>query len=306
MPDEHTASLILRKAGAADVALDGPFDFRNGAHLERLAAAVREHGAAAVALLDGRQPLHGIMALVAAAAAWRVDVLVAAAALPVLVRRGRVPTVFVGGMRTVAFPPRNPESGHRTPLPERLFAALLLAMCAPLLALLALVVRLEDGGPAFFVQERFGAGGRPFRMLKLRTMRPAAEAQQRTLQRRIPFGRLFKLDDDPRATRVGRWLRRHGLDELPQLLHVVRGEMRLVGPRPLPAADSRHYGQPWHSGRLGGPPGLTGLWQVSGRNALSFDEMCCLDIWYLCNRSPALDLRILLRTVVTVLRPERS
>jgi len=164
------------------------------------------------------------------------------------------------------------------------------------LALAALIVRLEDGGPVFFVQDRFGRNGRSFRLYKLRTMRPDAQEQQRRLQAGAPAGRPFKLDGDPRTTRSGRWLRRHGLDELPQLLNIVRGEMRLVGPRPLPAYEEGLYHQAWQRARLAGTPGLTGLWQVSGRHAMTFEEMCVLDIWYLRNRGLWLDLRILLRT----------
>ncbi|MEI6211842.1 MAG: sugar transferase [bacterium] len=185
---------------------------------------------------------------------------------------------------------------------ERLLAALLLLLASPLLLLAAMLIRLGDGGPGFFVQERFGRDGRPFRLIKLRTMRREAEAQQTALAARSPAGRSFKLEDDPRATRFGRWLRQHGLDELPQLFNVVRGEMRLVGPRPLPAYEDRHYTQPWQRARLEGLPGLTGLWQVSGRNARTFDEMCQLDIWYLRNRSFMLDLRILARTAAVVWR----
>jgi len=199
----------------------------------------------------------------------------------------------------IAFPAAPPAGGFWF---ERLLAALLLLCVSPVVLLAAVLVRLEDGGPVFFAQVRFGRNGRPFRLVKLRTMHPAAETQRSALAGASPAGRLFKVEADPRATRVGLWLRRRGLDELPQLLNVVRGEMRLVGPRPLPEYEDRHLTQTWHRARLDGQPGLTGLWQVSGRNERTFDEMCQLDLWYLRNRSVGLDLWILWRTLRVVWR----
>ena len=219
-----------------------------------------------------------------------------AAALPVLACRCGAWTLSDGA---VIFPLPVVESRRRAVL-ERLLAAALLAAALPGLLLAGLIIRLEDGGPMLFAQERFGRGGRLFRLYKLRTMRPEAEGLQCGLQTGAAAGRPFKLAVDPRATRIGLWLRRHGLDELPQLLNVIRGEMRLVGPRPLPAYEERLYGESWQRGRLEGTPGLTGLWQVSGRHAMTFAEMCVVDIWYLRHRSPRLDLRILLRTVGVV------
>ncbi len=184
---------------------------------------------------------------------------------------------------------------------ERLCALLILFFAAPLFFALALLVLLSDGSPVFFRQERYGCDGCPFILLKFRTMIRASEILHTELQHGSQRnGRLFKLHSDPRVTRTGRYLRRVFLDELPQLWNVVRGEMRLVGPRPLPYSDQGHYTRPCHALRLRGMPGITGIWQISGRNKLTFDEMCLLDYYYLCNRTWRLDLEICWRTVLEI------
>lgn len=178
--------------------------------------------------------------------------------------------------------------------------ALLLAL-SPVLALLALAVRVTSRGPVIFRQERIGLDGRPFTVLKLRTMRVGAEAEKALLRRRHrAAGPLFKLVDDPRVTRVGRHLRRHSLDELPQLVNVLRGEMSLVGPRPALPEEVAGYADRVRR-RLAVRPGLTGLWQVSGRSDLSWEESVALDLRYVDEASAAMDLRILALTVPAVL-----
>lgn len=186
---------------------------------------------------------------------------------------------------------------------ERCVAAALIVLLSPLLAAVALLIFVFDGAPVIFRQERYGCGGRRFILFKFRTMVRQSERLHARLQRRCgEEGRLFKLESDPRVTRLGGLLRRAFLDELPQLFNVVRGEMRLVGPRPLPESDQGHYARPEHSLRLQGLPGMTGLWQVAGRNARTFDEMCLLDTYYLGNRSVAFDLWITGRTFRAVLK----
>jgi exopolysaccharide biosynthesis polyprenyl glycosylphosphotransferase len=195
-----------------------------------------------------------------------------------------------------------------------LFAAsVLLALSAPVLLVGALAIRIFDGRPILFRQIRIGARGRPFAMLKLRTMRASADdaAHRDYVRRWIRNGAaaseaespLFKLGNDNRITPVGRILRRFSIDELPQLLNVIRGEMSLIGPRPALPYEIELY-QPWHRRRLDAIPGITGLWQVSGRNRLSFDEMVRLDVQYLNNWSLGADLRILMRTLPVLLRGE--
>ena len=179
-------------------------------------------------------------------------------------------------------------------------SALALLVLSPLLLAIAFAVR-TDGGPALFMQERIGLDGRRFRLLKFRSMVPDAEDMLSNL---LAFsdgnGVLFKMHDDPRVTHVGSVLRRFSLDELPQLWNVVRGDMSLVGPRPaLPEEVARYDVDPTR--RLVVKPGLTGLWQVSGRSDLTWAESVRLDVQYVDNWSLRLDLRILVRTVRAVL-----
>ena len=277
--------------------LDGVFNFQRPEALSRVATAIRETGATTLAILPGTRGADAAGVLAVLAARRELAVLAPAAWFPVLTGPGRAPAVVFAGEPMIRFGAAAPAGGGWC---GRLLAAAALLLLAPLLLLAAIMIWLGDRGPVFFLQQRFGRSGRPFRIFKLRTMRPHAELQRGALVAVARSGRPFKVEDDPRATRFGGWLRRHGLDELPQLLNVARGEMRLVGPRPLPEYEDWHYTEPWHPERLDGLPGVTGLWQVSGRNDRTFDEMCILDIWYLRNRSLALDLRILVRTVAVV------
>jgi exopolysaccharide biosynthesis polyprenyl glycosylphosphotransferase len=171
----------------------------------------------------------------------------------------------------------------------------------PLAGFIALAIKCDSPGPAIFRQQRIGKDGRRFTTYKFRTMVPDAEARKAELaQLNEADGPIFKIRNDPRQTRIGRFLRRSSLDELPQLWNVLRGEMSLVGPRPqLP--DEVAQSDEWHHRRLEVKPGLTGLWQVLGRSDTSFDEMVRLDIYYAENWSPGMDLRILLETIPAVL-----
>lgn len=186
---------------------------------------------------------------------------------------------------------------------DALIACLILLMIAPLMIALAVSIKLSSPGPVFYRQLRTGYLGRRFLMFKFRTMVVNADdlkaslASQNTHQGDTPD---FKVKDDPRVTPVGKLLRRYSLDELPQLFNVIRGDMRIVGPRPT-SFDIYQYKQP-HLRRLSSPPGLTGLWQVSGRSHLDFDRRCELDEEYLRNQSPLQDLRILLRTPLAILK----
>ena len=191
-------------------------------------------------------------------------------------------------------------------------AAVLFAALAPVLAVLMLLVRATSAGPALFRQQRLGRDQRPFTMLKLRTMHvgrddrihreyvtgllsPGGEAFA------APGRGLYKLDADPRVTRVGGWLRRTSLDELPQLCNVLRGQMSLVGPRPVLPWEAELFGEAYRR-RFAVKPGLTGLWQVSGRSRLSMATALELDVEYVARRSFRLDLVILIRTVPALLR----
>jgi exopolysaccharide biosynthesis polyprenyl glycosylphosphotransferase len=183
-------------------------------------------------------------------------------------------------------------------------SAIGLVLLSPLLALLAAVIALDSKGPVFFTQRRAGIGGRPFRMWKFRTMHGGADGLKEALAHLNHSGdpRLFKILEDPRVTRVGRWLRRWSLDELPQLWNVLKGEMSLVGPRPFFESDLEYY-EIHHFSRLGAKPGITGLWQVSGRSDIvDFEEVVALDTQYVRDWSLLLDLAILFRTMPAVAR----
>ncbi len=179
-----------------------------------------------------------------------------------------------------------------------------LVVFSPVLGLIAALIRLDSPGPVVFTQRRVGEGGRLFDILKFRSMHQGAEERQAQLQElNQASGPLFKIKSDPRLTRMGRLLRRLSLDELPQFINVLRGEMSIVGPRPGLPSEVAQY-EAWQRQRLEVPPGITGLWQVSGRSDLSFDEMCLLDVYYIENWSLGLDLTIMLRTIPRVLFAE--
>ena len=179
-------------------------------------------------------------------------------------------------------------------------ASLTLIALAPLFAVIAVLVKLSSPGPVLYKSPRVGKGGRHFTFLKFRTMY-VENSREAVAAANEKDGHLFKIQRDPRVTAVGRVLRRYSLDELPQIINVLRGEMSLVGPRPLPAQDldpdgmSRKFAA-WSEQRSRVPPGITGLWQIRGRSALAFEDMIRYDIEYIRNWSLAMDLRILLET----------
>jgi lipopolysaccharide/colanic/teichoic acid biosynthesis glycosyltransferase len=186
-------------------------------------------------------------------------------------------------------------------LAERTLAAVALVVLSPLLIAIAVLIRIDSPGPAIFRQVRAGKHGLSFSMLKFRTMSEDAEALRPELEHlSSPGCLLFKLRDDPRITRVGRVLRRYSLDELPQLVNVLRGQMALVGPRPPLLEEVEQY-EPDVLRRLAVKPGITGLWQVSGRSDLSWEESVRLDLRYVDNWSLGRDAAIVARTFGAVL-----
>ena len=212
----------------------------------------------------------------------------------------------IGGIPVIAL--------HRECLPSAallfkrmwdLLGALLgLMLIAPLMAVLAIMIRLDSPGPVFYAAERTGAKGRPFRCYKFRSMTAGADLLKESLrQHNQREGPIFKVDNDPRITRLGRLLRRYSLDELPQLWNVLRGDMSLVGPRPHPVDEVKHY-ELHHYRRLDMKPGMTGLWQVTARNSPSFDLNLHLDLTYIENWTLRLDMQILLRTVAVLFSPQ--
>jgi exopolysaccharide biosynthesis polyprenyl glycosylphosphotransferase len=191
-------------------------------------------------------------------------------------------------------------------------AALGLVVLSPFLVLIALLIKLNSPGPVFFRQVRMGAHDRTFRIFKFRTMQADADerkAEVAHLNMHAQNGgdpRMFKIPDDPRATRVGRFLRRFSLDELPQLLNVLKGDMTLVGPRPLILDEDDEISTAWARKRLDLKPGVTGLWQVLGRSAIPFEEMVKLDYLYVTTWSLANDLRLMFRTLPALLHGEHG
>ncbi len=184
---------------------------------------------------------------------------------------------------------------------DLVYSAVLLVFAAPVIGLIALLIKLDSPGGAFFVQRRVGLGGREFDMYKFRSMRSGAERElDKVASMNEADGLIFKMRNDPRVTRVGRFLRKWSLDELPQIFNVIKGQMSFVGPRPPLPEEVRNYNS-WHRKRLRVAPGMTGLWQVSGRSDISFDEMVKLDIYYIESWSLWQDIKILLRTVPVVL-----
>jgi exopolysaccharide biosynthesis polyprenyl glycosylphosphotransferase len=182
-------------------------------------------------------------------------------------------------------------------------STLLLITLAPLLIAVVLLIKWDSPGPVFFGQERVGFNKRRFRMLKFRTMVNGSDQQQCALEHlNEAQGPVFKIKNDPRVTRIGAFLRRFSIDELPQLVNVLKGEMSLVGPRPLPVRDVERIDVQWHKRRFSIKPGITCLWQVNGRSNIGFNDWVRMDLDYIDKWSLALDLLILVKTIPAVLK----
>ena len=187
---------------------------------------------------------------------------------------------------------------------DRVGAALIMLLLLPVFLVVSLLIVLDDRGPVFFRQERVGRDGHTFGMLKFRTMITDAESVlPQLMAANEAAGPLFKMQHDPRVTRIGRVLRKYSLDEFPQLLNVIRGEMSLVGPRPPLPREVAAYESDTRR-RFLVKPGMTGLWQISGRSDLSWDESVRLDLYYVENWTPLLDVMIMWRTFRVVIRPD--
>jgi exopolysaccharide biosynthesis polyprenyl glycosylphosphotransferase len=276
---------------------DGLRDFRSLEQLERHFDAVDE-----VLITDPDFPQEQAVELVDRCHQHGVRVRVAPSTMEILMER----VEFVPGQALPLFELKPPVFDGIDFAIKRSFdlvgSALLVLTLAPLMGLIALAIKLGSRGPVLYRSVRPGIGGRSFACLKFRTMVAGAEDLQDRLEPRNEVGgAIFKMRDDPRVTRLGRFLRRWSLDELPQLFNVLRGEMSLVGPRPLPRRDFDRL-EEWHRKRYLVLPGITGLWQVSGRSEVDFDELVRLDFLYLERWSVFLDLTIMLKTVPAVIR----
>jgi exopolysaccharide biosynthesis polyprenyl glycosylphosphotransferase len=268
---------------------------------EDLASVLRRTHPDELVMAEGDLDERTVLDVVETAHRFGVRVRIAPTTTELLVQRGE----YVPGQGAPLFELRPPVLTGADWATKRVFdvvvSVLVVLLGAPLWLLIALALKLDSRGPIFYVDRRIGVGEREFGMLKFRTMVAGAEAMQDELERHNEAeGALFKIRDDPRVTRVGAVLRRLSLDELPQVVNVLRGEMSLVGPRPLPLRDYRMLDD-WHRRRYHVLPGITGLWQISGRSNLSFDDLVRLDFYYLENWSVWLDIGILIKTVPAVL-----
>jgi exopolysaccharide biosynthesis polyprenyl glycosylphosphotransferase len=277
--------------------LDGLRDFRSLEQLERHFDAIDE-----VLIADADFPEEEAVELVDRCHRQGVRVRVAPSTMEILMER----VEYVPGQALPLFELKPPVFEGVDFALKRTFdlvgALLLLVVLSPLMILAALAIKLTSRGPVLYRSHRPGIGGKCFPCLKFRTMVHGAEQLQDRLEEHNEMGgALFKMRADPRVTAVGRFLRRWSLDELPQLFNVLRGEMSLVGPRPLPQRDYDRLDD-WHRKRYLVLPGMTGLWQVSGRSELDFDELVRLDFLYLERWSVFLDLTILLKTIPAVIR----
>ncbi len=277
--------------------LDGLRDFRSLEQLERPFDAIDE-----VLIADADFPEDEAVELVDRCHQQGVRVRVAPSTMEILMER----VEYVPGQALPLFELKPPVFDGVDFALKRTFdlvgAVLLVFVLSPVMLLASLAIRLTSRGPIFYRSPRPGIGGKCFPCLKFRTMVSGAERLQDRLEEQNEMGgAIFKMRDDPRVTRVGRFLRRWSLDELPQLYNVIRGEMSLVGPRPLPQRDYDRL-EDWHRKRYLVLPGMTGLWQVSGRSELDFDELVRLDFLYLERWSVFLDLTIMLKTIPAVVR----
>ena len=280
---------------------DAPRGLERLGSLERLPGILAETRPDEVILSEGDFAEETVLDIVETAHRAGVKVRLAPKTTELLVQRGE----YVPGQGAPLFELRPPVLAGTDWLVKRAFdlvvSLVVVVAGIPLWLLIAAAIKLDSRGPVLYRDHRVGVGQRKFAMLKFRTMvADAAERQQALEERNEAPGALFKIRDDPRVTRVGRVLRKLSLDELPQLANVLRGEMSLVGPRPLPLRDYRML-EPWHRKRYLVLPGITGLWQISGRSNLTFDDLVRLDFYYIENWSIWLDISILIKTPLAIL-----
>lgn len=298
--------LTLDTPRGVSVAARVPYEPEQGvdAMLRSVSELIIRHDARMIICADLRLSLEQVLRVLKESEPWGVVLKVLTNEMNVIPQESRLRLDLVMDCALLHF--ASYPSSRAYMVAKRLFSltagCLALALLSPVLLLVYLLVRLTSAGPGIFVQDRVGHDRKLFAMYKFRTMFQDAEHRQAEMEQyNEACGVLFKIRNDPRLTRVGRVLRRYSLDELPQLINVVRGEMMLVGPRPLPLRDVANYSADWHFLRHQGYPGCTGLWQVSGRSDVDFHHMCILDVYYLRNQGPLLDAKIILRTIPSLL-----
>jgi exopolysaccharide biosynthesis polyprenyl glycosylphosphotransferase len=296
--------LTVRQPHGIEIVARTPFDpdEKMESLLTRLTGLVGRHRTQLIICADKRMTVAQIMQILECSETLRQEVKVLSDKLNVVVNEAGMPADFFKETPLVHFAVPSTRFTRLGQAATQLSAAGLLLLASPLFLAVTLLIKASSRGTVFFTQERIGINRRPFRMFKFRTMYHRAEELQEQIEELNESGEgLFKIRRDPRVTPAGRFLRRFSLDELPQLINVLRGEMTLVGPRPLPRRDFENYYEEWHYSRHSGLPGLTCLWQISGRSDISFHNMCILDDYYLRNRSMMLDIKIALRTISVVL-----
>jgi exopolysaccharide biosynthesis polyprenyl glycosylphosphotransferase len=293
---QHLRDTLGSSRGGIDYEFVG--EVAPGSEVEELLATAQLHE---LIVADSGLPDDRLLEIAEAAHRRGVKVRVAPRTTELLIERGE----YVPGQGLPLFELRPPIFAGTQWAVKRVFdivvAVAIVIIGLPVWLIIALLIKVTSRGPVLYPDVRVGLGERNFRMLKFRTMVEGAAGQQNALEdANEASGALFKIRDDPRVTRVGRGLRRFSLDEVPNVLNVLRGEMSLVGPRPLPLRDYERL-EPWHRRRYNVLPGMTGLWQIAGRSDLTFDDLVRLDFYYLENWSIWLDISILFKTPFAVI-----
>ena len=282
-------------------------------NLAGLPEAIRESGANDVIIADPNVSGNALFDVMMRCGQRGIEFRIAPSLFNVLPRKTEIDQIGALPMITLFRSPLSSAARVVKRASDLVIVSAASLVLLPFSLLIALLIKLDSKGPILYCQDRVGMDGRIFRFYKFRTMfQETDDAVHREFQRRFIAGHpeanfgdddrpVYKLHGDKRITRVGRWLRRTSLDEVPQLLNVLRGDMSIVGPRPPIAYEVESY-ELWHRKRLDMKPGLTGLWQVSGRNRLPFEEMVRLDLYYIENWSLLLDFKIILRTIFVILR----
>jgi len=291
----------LEKQSDESIAIVGQFDFIE-APLQQLIELLHEHSASGVIVSAKQAYFERVESVIKVCELEGVEAWLVADFFGTQIARASLDELFGHPLLVFRTAPETSWQSLAKLLMDFFGAFVLLFACAiPMLAV-ALLIKLTSPGPALFRQQRSGLNGAPFTLYKFRTMVTNAEQFKHELEAMNEMrGPVFKVTNDPRITRIGKWLRRYSLDELPQLFNVLRGEMSLVGPRPLPVDEVKRFNDLAHRRRLSVKPGITCLWQISGRNQITdFKEWVRLDLEYIDNWSLWLDLKILLRTVPAV------
>ncbi|MFZ1074341.1 MAG: sugar transferase [Verrucomicrobiia bacterium] len=291
----------LEKQADEGIEVMGEFDFIE-APLQQLIELLHEHSASGVIVNAKQAYFERVESVIKVCELEGVDAWLVADFFGTQIARASLDELFGQPLLVFRTAPETSWQSLAKMLIDFFGALVLLILLSPLFLVIAAAIKCVSPGPVFFKQQRSGLSGAPFTLYKFRTMSTNAEQFKHELEAMNEMrGPVFKVTNDPRVTRIGKWLRRYSLDELPQLLNVLRGEMSLVGPRPLPVDEVRRFNDLAHRRRLSVKPGITCLWQISGRNQIAdFKEWVRLDLEYIDNWSLWLDLKILLRTIPAV------